>query len=98
MATPEQPHVIAFFPIENQRWLLSYIGVNKGYPPSGEDKFTAALAKLASPVVYEMVHRMEPISPVYPSRATRNRWRYYERWRTPLGRFIATAVAACSYN
>ncbi len=51
-----------------------------------------------SPVVYDMVQRMEPISPVYPSRATRNRWRHYERWRTPLGRFVAIADAACSYN
>jgi 2-polyprenyl-6-methoxyphenol hydroxylase-like FAD-dependent oxidoreductase len=98
MATSEQPYVIAFFPIENQRWLLSYIGVNKEYPPSREDKFTAALTKLASPVIHEMVQRMEPISPVYLSRATRNRWRHYERWRRPLGRFIAIADSACSYN
>ncbi len=91
-------YVIAFFPIENQRWLLSYIGVNKEYPPSREDQFTTALANLASPVVHEMVRRMEPISPVYPSRATRNRWRHYERWRRPLGRFIAIADAACCYN
>jgi 2-polyprenyl-6-methoxyphenol hydroxylase-like FAD-dependent oxidoreductase len=98
LATPEQPYFIAFFPMENQRWLLSYIGVNKAYPPTREDEFTAALKRLASPVVHEMVQRMEPISPVYPSRATRNRWRHYERWRTPLGRFVAIADAACSYN
>lgn len=98
IATPERPYFIAFFPIENQRWLLSYIGVNKTYPPTREDEFTAALGRLASPVVHEMVQRMEPISPVYPSRATRNRWRHYERWRTPLGRFVAIADAACSYN
>jgi 2-polyprenyl-6-methoxyphenol hydroxylase-like FAD-dependent oxidoreductase len=98
MATPEHPYVIAFFPIENRRWLLSYVGVNKQYPPSREDQFMSALAKLASPVVHEMVRRMEPISPVYPSRATRNRWRHYERWRKPLGRFIAIADAVCSYN
>jgi 2-polyprenyl-6-methoxyphenol hydroxylase-like FAD-dependent oxidoreductase len=98
IATPERPYFIAFFPIENQRWLLSYIGVNKAYPPTREDEFTAALARLVSPVVHGMVQRMEPISPVYPSRATRNRWRHYERWRTPLGRFVAIADAACSYN
>jgi len=98
IATPERPYFIAFFPIENQRWLLSYIGVNKAYPPTREDEFTAALARLVSPVVHEMVRRMEPISPVYPSRATRNRWRHYERWRTPLGRFVAIADAACAYN
>jgi 2-polyprenyl-6-methoxyphenol hydroxylase-like FAD-dependent oxidoreductase len=72
--------------------------VNKAYPPTREEEFTAALERLVSPVVAEMVRRMEPISPVYPSRATRNRWRHYERWRTPLGRFVAIADAACSYN
>jgi 2-polyprenyl-6-methoxyphenol hydroxylase-like FAD-dependent oxidoreductase len=41
---------------------------------------------------------MVPISRVYSGRATRNRWRHYERWRTPLGRFIALADAACSFN
>jgi 2-polyprenyl-6-methoxyphenol hydroxylase-like FAD-dependent oxidoreductase len=98
IATPARPYFIAFFPIEHQRWLLSYIGVNKVYPPTREDEFNAALARLATPVVHEMVRRMEPISPVYPSRATRNRWRHYERWQTPLGRFVAIADAACSYN
>jgi 2-polyprenyl-6-methoxyphenol hydroxylase-like FAD-dependent oxidoreductase len=98
MATPQHPYVIAFFPIENRRWLLSYVGVNKQYPPTREDQFMSALVKLASPVVDEMVQRMEPISPVYPSRATQNRWRHYERWRKPLGRFLAIADAVCSYN
>jgi 2-polyprenyl-6-methoxyphenol hydroxylase-like FAD-dependent oxidoreductase len=98
IATPERPYTIALFPIENQRWLLSYIGVNKAYPPTREDEFNAALARLASPVVHEMARRMEPISPVYSSRATRNRWRHYERWPNPLGRFVAIADAACAYN
>jgi 2-polyprenyl-6-methoxyphenol hydroxylase-like FAD-dependent oxidoreductase len=98
MATPEQPYFIGFFPIENQRWLLSYIGVDKSSPPQGEADFTAALERLATPVVHQMVRGMEPISPVYSSRATRNRWRHYENWRTPLGRFIALADAACSFN
>jgi hypothetical protein len=29
IATAERPYFIAFFTIENLRWLLSYIGVNK---------------------------------------------------------------------
>jgi 2-polyprenyl-6-methoxyphenol hydroxylase-like FAD-dependent oxidoreductase len=98
LATPEQPYFIGFFPMENQRWLLSYIGVNKSYPPRDESDFTAALERLATPVVHQMVRHMVSISPVYSSRATRNRWRHYERWRTPLGRFIAIADAACSFN
>ena len=98
LATSERPYFIGFFPIENQRWLLSYIGVNKSYPPRGESDFTAALERLATPIVHQMVRRMESISPVYSSRATRNRWRHYERWRTPLNGFIAIADAACSFN
>jgi 2-polyprenyl-6-methoxyphenol hydroxylase-like FAD-dependent oxidoreductase len=98
LATPAHPYFIAFFPIEDHRWLLSYIGVNRVYPPTREEEFTAALAQVASPVIQEMVRRMEPISPVYPSRATQNRWRHYERWRRPLGRFVALADAACAYN
>ncbi|MBL6617442.1 MAG: FAD-dependent monooxygenase [Reyranella sp.] len=98
LATPERPYFVGFFPMENRRWLLSYIGVNKSYPPRGEAEFTAALEDLASPVVHEMVRRMEPVSPIYSGRATRNRWRHYERWRTPLARFIAIADAACSFN
>ena len=72
--------------------------MNKSYPPRDESDFTAALERLATPVVHQMVRRMESISPVYSSRATRNRWRHYERWRTPLDRFIAIADAACSFN
>jgi 2-polyprenyl-6-methoxyphenol hydroxylase-like FAD-dependent oxidoreductase len=98
LATPERPYFVGFFPIENNRWLLSYIGVNKVYPPRDEAGFTASLERLASPVVHEMVRRMQAVSPVYSSRATRNRWRHYERWRTPLDRFIAIADAACSFN
>jgi 2-polyprenyl-6-methoxyphenol hydroxylase-like FAD-dependent oxidoreductase len=98
LATPAQPYFIGFFPIENQRWLLSYIGVNKAYPPRGEADFTTALERLTTPVVHQMVRRMESVSPVYSSRATRNRWRHYERWRTPLDRFVAIADAACSFN
>ena len=98
LATPVWPYFVGFFPIEYRRWLLSYIGVNKSYPPRAEPDFTAALERLATPVVHQMVGRMEPVSPVYSSRATRNRWRHYERWRTPLARFIAIADAACSVN
>ena len=98
IATPERPYFIGLFPIENQRWLLSYIGVNKSYPPRGEADFISALEQLGIPAVRQILRLMVPISPVYSGRATRNRWRHYERWRTPLGRYIALADAACSFN
>ena len=49
LATPERPYFIGFFPIENQRWLLSYIGVNKSYPPRGEADFTSGAGAACYP-------------------------------------------------
>src|SRR5262249_9764214 len=95
---PIWPYFIGFFPIENQRWLLSYIGVNKSYPPRAEADFTAALEHLATPALHQMVRRIGPVSPVYSSRATRKRGADYEDGRAPLDRFIAIADGACSVN
>jgi hypothetical protein len=61
--------------------VLSYVGVNQQYPPGRDDEFTTALTRLVSPIVHEMVRRMEPISPVYSSRATGNRWRQLQTLR-----------------
>ena len=49
LATPERPYFIGFFPMENQRWLLSYIGVNKSYPPRDESDFTSGAGASRDP-------------------------------------------------
>src|SRR5713226_3370470 len=88
--TPEHPYVTAFFP--NRKSTLASQLHRRQQTISSESRGSVHLHTCkTSPVVDEMVRRMELIAPVYPSRATRNRWRYYERCRKPLGRFIAIA-------
>jgi 2-polyprenyl-6-methoxyphenol hydroxylase-like FAD-dependent oxidoreductase len=83
---------------EHNRWHLTLSGFNRRYPPTHEDEFMAALGRLRSPIIAEMVRLMEPISPVYANRAIRNRWRHYERWNERLDGFIAIGDAYVTYN
>ncbi len=83
---------------EHNRWHLTLAGFNRRYPPTHESEFMASLARLRSPIIAEMVRRMEPVSPVYGNRAMRNHWRHYERWHERLDGFIAIGDAFCHYN
>jgi 2-polyprenyl-6-methoxyphenol hydroxylase-like FAD-dependent oxidoreductase len=83
---------------ERNRWHLTLSGFNRRYPPTREDEFMAMLPRLRSPIIAEMVHLMEPASPVYANRAIRNRWRHYERWSERLDGFIAIGDSYVTYN
>jgi 2-polyprenyl-6-methoxyphenol hydroxylase-like FAD-dependent oxidoreductase len=92
------PYVALLWKHENDRWLLNLSGVNKQYPPSDLDGVMDLLMRLRSPLIYEMVRRMEPVSPVHSNRAFQNRWRHYETWKERLGSFLAIGDAAAVYN
>jgi 2-polyprenyl-6-methoxyphenol hydroxylase-like FAD-dependent oxidoreductase len=83
---------------EHNRWHLTLSGFNRHYPPTRENDFMASLTRLRSPLIAEMAHLMEPISPVYANRAIRNRWRHYESWKQRCGGFIAIGDAYVTYN
>jgi 2-polyprenyl-6-methoxyphenol hydroxylase-like FAD-dependent oxidoreductase len=83
---------------ENGRWSLSMAGLNGHYPPDDDGGLAELLPRLRSPVIAEMLKLMEPTSAFFSSRATRNRWRHYERWRARLDGFIAIGDSAAVYN
>jgi 2-polyprenyl-6-methoxyphenol hydroxylase-like FAD-dependent oxidoreductase len=83
---------------ENGRWSLSMAGLNGHYPPDDDAGLAELLPRLRSPVIAEMLKVMEPTSAFFSSRATRNRWRHYERWRERLDGFIAIGDSAAGYN
>lgn len=83
---------------ERERWSLSLAGLNANYPPDDDAGLAELLPRLRSPVTAYMLDLMEPTSPFYTSRATCNRWRHYERWRTPLAGFLAIGDSAAVYN
>jgi 2-polyprenyl-6-methoxyphenol hydroxylase-like FAD-dependent oxidoreductase len=83
---------------ENDRWLLTVAGRDHDYPPQDFEGLLAIASAVRSPVLSRMLELMEPVSPVRGYRPAGNRWRHYERWRTPLAGFIAVGDAFCSYN
>jgi len=86
------------FPLEGDRFIVTFAGWSGKYPASDEDGFTRQLVHLRSPVVAEEVALAEPISKVYSYRQMANRWRHYEKWSARLDGFVALGDAACAFN
>jgi hypothetical protein len=86
------------FPVENDRMIVTLAGIGGHYPPSDEDGFTAALAKLRSPIIAQEVAIADPISQVYSYRNMANRWRHYEKWAARLDGFVALGDSSCAFN
>ncbi len=95
---PEHMIIAILTQYEHGRWSLSLAGLNGHYPPNDDAGLDELLPLLRSPIIAEMLKLMEPTSAFYSSRATRNRWRHYERWRTRLDGFLAMGDSAAVYN
>ncbi len=94
----EFPMAGVLFPVEGNRMIVTMAGVGGHYPPSDEQEFTAALAKLRSPIIANEVAIAEPLSKVYSYRQMANRWRHYDKWGARLDGFIALGDSSCAFN
>jgi len=85
--------------VEGNRIVLTVTGANKDYPPTdNEENFLAFVKSLASPILYDIIKDLTPISPIYGYRRTENQFRHYEKLdRLPKG-FIVIGDAACGFN
>jgi 2-polyprenyl-6-methoxyphenol hydroxylase-like FAD-dependent oxidoreductase len=95
---PEHLSNVMLVRYERGRWSLALSGLGGHYPPDDELGLRAMLPAMRSPVIARMLQLMEPTSPFYTSRATRNRWRHYERWSERVHGFVAIGDAAVVYN
>jgi 2-polyprenyl-6-methoxyphenol hydroxylase-like FAD-dependent oxidoreductase len=91
---PDHEVIALLLPVENRRWIVC-IGTGN---PLDEASFLPFLERLPSPLLAEAVRRAEPISPVYNSGATANRFRHYERWRATVSGFFAVGDAVCALD
>ncbi|MFD7409409.1 FAD-dependent oxidoreductase [Streptomyces sp. NPDC059866] len=83
-------------PIEEGRWLVTLSGTRGGEPPTDGREFIDFARGVRHPVVGEFAALAEPAGPVYSSRSTGNRRRYFEdlsRW--PDGLVILGDAVAC---
>lgn len=85
-------------PVEDNRWVVTAMGIAKDYPPTDQDGFMEFLRSLRTPLIYEAIKDAKPISPVYGYRRMENSWNHYEKLsRLPEG-LIAIGDAVCAFN
>jgi 2-polyprenyl-6-methoxyphenol hydroxylase-like FAD-dependent oxidoreductase len=95
----EDAHTVALlFPVEQQRWVMTLVGLAGHYPPAEEQAFMEALGRLRSPLVDRMLQLAVPVTGVYGYRELANRFRHYERWDASPEGFVAVGDAACALN
>jgi 2-polyprenyl-6-methoxyphenol hydroxylase-like FAD-dependent oxidoreductase len=94
---PHTRRMGVLFPIEGDRWMLTVAGTNGEVPPTDERGFLEFTQGLRSPVIADIVERLEPLSPIVGYRRTENRRRHYESLPMPDG-FVVVGDAACAFN
>ncbi|ONI92341.1 hypothetical protein ALI22I_04515 [Saccharothrix sp. ALI-22-I] len=85
-------------PIEGGRWLITLAGTRGAEPPADEAGFARFARSVADPVVADLMDAAEPHGPIYRSRSTVNRRRYYERMPVWPEGFLVVGDALGAFN
>jgi hypothetical protein len=97
-APPDITRGGVLYPIEGGRWIAGLSGVGGDYPPTDEEGFMAFARSLRTPMLYETIKDLKPVSPIHGYRATRNSRRHYEKRSRQPDNFLVTGDAACAFN
>ncbi|MEO0373680.1 MAG: 2-polyprenyl-6-methoxyphenol hydroxylase-like oxidoreductase [Cyanobacteria bacterium P01_A01_bin.17] len=95
---PNYPCLGALFQLEDDRWLVTLMGINHNYPPTNDAGFLDFASHLRSSVIYEAIKTAEPLSEIYSYRGTANRQRHYEKLTQLPENFISIGDATCAFN
>ncbi len=95
---PNDTRGAAIFPLEDNRWHVTLLGMNQDYPPTDEEEYLEFARNLPTPVVYEAIKDAEPLSPIVGFRSGSNRLRHFDALPRWLENFVAIGDSVYSFN
>jgi len=97
-APPEVRRGGIMFPIEGNRWIVTFVGVAGDHPPTEEDALLDFARSLPSSMIFDALRELKSVSTSRSFRATQNRWRHYEEIRRFPGQFVLMGDSVCAFN
>jgi 2-polyprenyl-6-methoxyphenol hydroxylase-like FAD-dependent oxidoreductase len=94
---PEHEFLVNFFPIEGNR-VIACMGSWGLEMPRSPEAFTDSARRVRTPLFAAAMERCSPTSEVHLTRSTGNKWRRYDRWRTPPLRLVFVGDSICAFN
>lgn len=84
--------------VEGKRWAVILTSKNADYAPNDFEGYLDFAKSLVSPMIYNYVKDLTPLTPVYGYRNTDNLWHHYEKLTRRPENFVITGDAACAFN
>lgn len=97
-STPDSPRQGILNPIENGNWMVSLAAMGGQRPPTDHEGYLEFARSLRSPILYDVLSKAEPLTPIHGSGRTENRRRRYEKLRRWPDRFIVLGDGVGALN
>jgi 2-polyprenyl-6-methoxyphenol hydroxylase-like FAD-dependent oxidoreductase len=93
----EHEFLVNFFPIEGNR-VIACMGSWGIEMPRTTDAFVESARRVRTPLFAAAMDRCAPTSEVHLTRSTGNKWRRYDRLRTPPAGLVFIGDSICAFN